>query len=98
MRNAALAAHRAENRLVLLDCHSGRYEPVFAELLQFCAAPQSKRAIEARLAGNPLAENPRVFPGFFIDRLERAGALVWDAGWKTTDVGAAWLAAREGRG
>lgn len=91
----ALARYRSADRLAELRCFEGRYESVFVELLEFCRTPQSKQSIEARLKGNPLTETPRVFPGFFIDRLERSGALAWDTGWKTTDAGAAWLAARD---
>lgn len=93
----ALARYRAVDRLDGLDCFEGRYEEVFVELLRFCEVPRSKRSIEARLKGNRLTENPRVFPGFFIDRLERAGALCWDEGWKTSEAGGRWAVAREGK-
>ena len=93
---AALCRYRSIDRFACLDDQNGRYRPVFVELLQFCKSTQSKQAIEAKLKDNPLTYNPRVFPGFFLDRLERSGALRWDGGWKTTEAGADWLVAYEG--
>lgn len=93
---AALRRYRSVDRFASLNDQDGRYRPVFVELLQFCKSTQSKQAIEAKLKDNPLTYNPRVFPGFFLDRLERSGALRWDGGWKTTEAGADWLVAYEG--
>lgn len=92
----ALRCYQSVDRFASLNDQDGRYRPVFAELLQFCKDGQSKQAIEAKLKDNPLTYNPRVFPGYFLDRLEQSGALRWDGGWKTTEAGAEWLAAHEG--
>lgn len=95
---ASLAEHRAADPVADLRSRYGRYEPLFTEILTFCRTPQAKSAIDDIVRGNPLTENPRVLPAFFIDQLERAGALIWDGGWKTTEAGELWLSvSTEGR-
>ena len=95
---ASLAEYRAADPIADLRIRHERYEPLFAEILAFCRTPQAKAAIDDIVRGNPLTENPRVLPAFFIDQLERAGALIWDGGWKTTEAGEQWLSAStEGR-
>lgn len=94
----SLAAFRAADPIADLRSRHERYEPLFTEILNFCRTPQAKAAIDDIVRGNPLTENPRVLPAFFIDQLERAGALIWDGGWKTAEAGEQWLAASsEGR-
>lgn len=93
---AALEAFERDRPLETLLAEQARYQSVFADILAFCIEPRTKKAIEDFLRDNPLLLNPRLFPGFFIDRLERARALSWNGGWLTTDEGRAWLAQERG--
>lgn len=71
----------------------------FLQLMEFCMdTPRSKAEIDA-LLGEACSRIPSrkhvaahgVYPSFFVDRLESAGALVWKNGWTTTDEGKAFV-------
>ncbi len=68
-----------------------RYGDAYLLVLDACSSPQTKGQLEGLLKGNPALENPTRYASFFIDRLERAGAVVWDGGWRLTDEGRAFL-------
>ena len=80
---------------------------VYLEVLEFIAqAPRSYAEVKELLAGHPVLEvtidgmRQTMQPSVFVDKLERAGALVWDGGWRLTDGGLRFLeesrAAEEG--
>ena len=70
----------------------------FVRLLDFCRTPRKLADINQLLADDPaLAPSQRtagqkLHAGYFIDRLEEAGGLVWDGSWVTTDAGKRALA------
>ena len=72
----------------LEDEHADRV-PVFNEILEFCMQPRSFSEVASHLGERGLldvarAENGQALhPSYFVDALERAGALVWDGAWKT---------------
>jgi hypothetical protein len=70
----------------------------FKKLLAFCAAqPRTRNEIDALLAEDCAHEPkraggfPGLYPSYYADALERAGALVWDEGWRTTEEGRSLL-------
>lgn len=86
------------SRLIdLLDLAPERSE-TYAELLDFVRAqPRSYDEIKELLAGKPALETiiagrrETMQPSVFVDKLERAGALVWNKGWKLTEEGEGFL-------
>ncbi|MHC1711336.1 MAG: hypothetical protein AB9872_04205 [Solidesulfovibrio sp.] len=74
-------------RLEALLAQNPGYRDVFFQVLQSCLAPKTKGEIEAMLHGNPVLVEPKVFAGFFIGELEKAGGLEWNEKWRTTQAG-----------
>ena len=67
------------------------YADAYALVLATCDSDErgvSRRDVERALAGNPALTDPkRVYPSYFISRLESIEGLVWDGAWHTTDAG-----------
>lgn len=68
--------------------------PTFKRLLEFCSEqPRSLDEITTFLAADPgLEKDPRtgvmhMQPSAYIGKLDQAGALTWEGGWKTTPGG-----------
>lgn len=68
--------------------------PTFKRLLEFCEeSPRSLDEITTFLANDPgLEKDPRtgvmhMQPSAYIGKLDQAGALTWEGGWKTTPGG-----------
>ncbi|MDK7724344.1 hypothetical protein QP551_06505 [Slackia exigua] len=95
---AVAAEHSPAARLAdLMGARPDRAE-TFEELLRFVKEePRSYDDIKSLLAGRPVLEtviNGRteaVQPSVFVDKLERAGVLAWDKGWKLTEEGRSYL-------
>lgn len=86
--------YRASKPLEQLMAQYPSYEEAFRRVLEACAAPRSRKEVEALFAGDPILEVPKkIYPNFFLDKLEGAGGLMFKDGWTTTDEGAAFLAA-----
>lgn len=71
---------------------------VYRELLEFTAAkPRTYHDIAELLRDRPVLETViggtrhTMQPSVFVDKLERAGALVWNEGWRLTEEGEAFL-------
>lgn len=70
----------------------------YRRLLEFCEEPKSLADIEAFMADDPALEKDErtgimsIQPSAFISKLDQAGALTWDGGWKTTPGGLEVLA------
>ena len=70
----------------------------YIELLEFVeAAPRPYGQIEELLLGRPALQTvidgrvETMQPSVFVDKLERAGALVWKEGWTLTEEGREFL-------
>lgn len=70
------------------------YADAYARVLAACegtrpdGAGLSRAEVESVLSGDPALTNPRrVYPSYFISKLESIEGLIWDGGWRTTDAG-----------
>ena len=86
-----------ERRLDALLQRVPERHQAFVDVLAFCEEPRSFAAVQgfldqAGVLGVLRAENGQPLQAsFFVDMLERAGALVWDGAWCATDAGRALL-------
>lgn len=71
-----------------------RYLPLYREILERAAAEGgcATKTLDAIIDPHPLAEEPRRFCGYFLGRLEKAGAVRWLDNWVITEPGRAILA------
>lgn len=90
--------HRPRARLVELLQLAPERADVYIELLAYIAdAPRTYNEIVELLRGRPVLETiidgvrHTMQPSVFVDKLERAGALVWKEGWCLTEEGEAFL-------
>ena len=68
------------------------YRAVFARVIEACNCDQgaSRNELEAAVEAQGAPKSPkgeRVYPQFFIDALESAGAIEWKDSWRATDAG-----------
>lgn len=64
------------------------YTGVFAEILEMCDGDGSSIGqIKSQVNSNPALEYPKKTAQFFMDYLDRNGAIEWDGAWKITEVG-----------
>ncbi len=87
----ALGSASDRDRLVRLLAREALYHDIYLQVLEFCAVPRSRTEIDELLKGNPVLEQPKVYPSFLIEALEEAGGLEWDGQWKTTQDGKDFL-------
>ena len=72
----------------------------FYQVLDFCTTPRKFPEIqdyfkqEDDLVLDTVQANQKLSPDFYVDRLEKAGGLVWRGAWVTTDAGKQALATR----
>lgn len=87
-----------DNRIAELCRAKPRYAEAFGRVIAFCnEKPRTRVELEKYFEGDAILENPQIMPSFFADKLEHAGALVWNGkGWCPTEGGLAYLAAAEG--
>ncbi len=67
------------------------YLELYARVLDICSGPDgaSRAQVEQDLKGHPALESPkRIYPEYFISKLETIGGLSWDGAWRTTEAGA----------
>lgn len=74
-----------------------QYDEVFRSVVASCAteAGATLPALEALIAAFPVTggtEKTKVYPQYFIDALETAGAITWDGAWRATAAGRSLLA------
>ena len=79
------------NRISNLLATEAAYAKVYVQLLQACTEPKTRSEIESLLGNNPALESPKVYPIYFIDAMERAGGIEWNARWQTTKAGKNFL-------
>lgn len=102
LTDAGAAALRALSPALRLDAllkqEDGRKEN-FLDLMRFCSErKRTRQEIDGLLKGVCEAEkNERhvaalaLYPSYYVDRLEKAGALAWNNGWTTTEEARAYL-------
>lgn len=87
---ALVAAYDPEATLAALYEDCPRHASIFDAVLAACAAEEgaSREALEATIEGLAPkgADGKKVYPQYFLDALETAGALVWDGSWRATDA------------
>lgn len=81
----------------LLDKIPARAQ-TYIEVLDYCKTPRSYEEIASLLKGRDVlkisihpSDKQAIQPSVFLDKLERAGSLVWDDGWKLTREGELFL-------
>jgi hypothetical protein len=77
-----------------------RYRSVFLQILQLCDREGGVSIVEIKQTVNrdPVLEYPAKTAQFFMDYLDRNGALVWERNWKTTALGKRALGFLEAEG
>lgn len=91
---AAVESHLDAGALEAIVSAEPRYAPLYARILNMVSeeggatTPQLNGAIDS----DPLCEEPRRFCGYFVDKLETAGLIVWRDNWFITNLGREALA------
>lgn len=77
-----------------------QYRHIYRRILELCASPggASMTSLHAGVNDDPALANPRKFAPFFIDKLDRAGAIEWLDAWSVTEVGVSALAMLQDEG
>ena len=95
---AFVEAYSPRSRLVQALSLAPERTQDYCELLEFVGeAPRTYQEITNLLAGRPTLETvidgrrETMQPSVFVDKLERAGALVWRDGWRLSEAGADFL-------
>lgn len=82
----------------IVDGQEQGYEDVFREILGMCDGDGSSiNQIKQQVNSNPALEYPKKTAQFFMDYLDRNGAIEWDGAWKITEVGRSLLSHLENR-
>lgn len=70
------------------------YRKFFLTTLNVCAQPggAGMKVVDDLISDAPELQKPRRYAMYFIDKLEKAGALEWGDTWKTTEAGNKYLA------
>ena len=83
-----------------LSLRPHRRDTYFA-VLDFCTTPRKFPEIEAFFKATPglsqdiVADHHKLSPDFYVDKLDKAGALVWRGAWVATDAGKQMLEAHK---
>jgi hypothetical protein len=63
-------------------------KPIYRLILQFCLEKsRTSNALASLVDDNPLLQDTRLRSGYFIERLEGFGALLWEGEWVTSALG-----------
>lgn len=94
---ALRTAYEPERTVAELLESRPQYDEVFRSVVSSCdtEAGATLPALEALIAAFPVTggtEKTKVYPQYFIDALETAGAITWDGAWRTTAAGRSLLA------
>lgn len=78
----------------LLATEPANYADAYKRVLELCADGATKDEIEQALALHDALQNPKkIYPGYFISKLETVDGISWDGTWRTTDAGRRMVAA-----
>lgn len=84
---AALEKNDPVQRLRHLAAEEPQNIDTYRLILDFCQTPRSREEIEALVYREGNLSDPKVYPSYYIDRLEAAGGLEWTGRWVTTEPG-----------
>lgn len=84
--------HEKADEITHLFETAGALGKTYRRVLELCRTPQSKKALEQTLMAEGLLDLRQRQVSCFLDKLEKAGVLVWDKGWVTTQRGLAEIA------
>lgn len=87
-----IASLSPSRRLESLYARSPEQGPAFDFILDYCAEPKTRGKLDEELRARGMLAGREVGTSYFVDRLERAGGLVWQDGWVTTREGRDFLA------
>ena len=72
----------------LLATEPANYADAYRRVLELCANGAKKDEIEQALALHDALQNPKkIYPGYFISKLETVDGITWDGAWRTTEAG-----------
>jgi hypothetical protein len=75
-------------RILELISKESEYSETYVQVLGFCQTPKTRVEIEEWFKGNPVTQELKAYPAFFIQRLEDVGGIEWvDQHWRTTVSG-----------
>lgn len=89
-----LAADDPMRRMHELFAAEERYLPIFKRILELCATEEGATvpALGEAVDDDPLVQEPRFYASYFIDQLDKCGAIRWQKTWHLTETGRAGLA------
>lgn len=82
----------------LINGVAGR-KAAYLDILEFCREPRTYESVAALVRSKPTIASTNalsglpVYPSALLAKLETAGGLVWDEGWRLTSAGASMLKA-----
>lgn len=85
------AEHETTDDMARLIGTAGSLARAYKRVLELCRTPQSKRTVERALSEEGLLDTKQRQASCFLDKLEKAGGLVWNKGWTTTRQGLSQL-------
>lgn len=96
---AALEKDDSLNQTMAMLEEEPAYLPVYKRVLKMCCEQEDGIAIKAvsdAVDADPLLQSPRRFAAYFVERLERCGALAWRGAWTPTKAAFEALASLDG--
>ncbi|OUO92528.1 hypothetical protein B5F40_01150 [Gordonibacter sp. An230] len=81
------AQHEEADEVARLIETAGSADPAYRRVLELCRIPRSKREVEQALVAEGLLDVRKRQVSCYLDKLEKAGGLVWNKGWTTTGQG-----------
>ena len=91
---AYYAAYQPLEQIRQVFAAEPHYKEIFTTVLNLCSVEGGTqvKAVGDVVDDDPLVQKPRRYAMYFIDKLERAGALDWQGSWVITDAGKSYLA------
>lgn len=98
---AAVELLSPKRRLMAQLAHDPHRADTFWALIAFCETPRTFPEIKEYFDATPefahdvVAHSHQLAPDFYVDKLDKAGALVWRGAWVVTDAGKSLLEAHK---
>ena len=86
-------AYKPAERIKEMFAQEPHYRQFFLTALKMCATPGgvTLKVVDDLLVDEPELQKPRRYAMYFMDKLEKAGAVQWGDTWKATEAGKAYL-------